>query len=390
MGSLRPKTWYLLGLMALLPFIDGCARQARQPAASVPTEVSEFSSASPDLTVPPVTAAESGVEATLLLATAPPTEFAQALLPYLDTLPDVSPTALASAEANGLRLVRLPLSEWPRVAEKLRLTGAAQRLWLPDRGEWTEIMRGPDRASSRGQVIALDAERLELPAGRLRLLARCWLTPIAPGELTGSSSNEPRAELRIELIPQLQDVNATARQRDEFLIDAPPRASRPIEQGMTFPRLTLNMRARHEPTAPWICLAVAERPGVDWRQLAAPRPESTEDEEPERPTPAVGQVVRSGDRRRSEPESRDSGSAMGGAGPSAADLPTLGEALFGGAALSDTDGGARGGPRVVLVLTPRVPAAFNLLAPPAAPPPAGTPPAKPAANQTREQRKPAG
>lgn len=353
MPRCRPRTLVGPGLV-LIALAGGCGRAARDAGPTDPPPVFAASAAAPDLSVPPVSHAESGAEAALLLATAPPQQLARTLAPYLDLLPRVSPESLATIEANGLRLVRLPLADWPKVAQGLRLTGAAQRLWLSDRGEWTELMRGPDRASGRGQVISLDAERLELGPGRLRLLGRCWLTPVPADEVDQGS----RAELRLELLPQLQDPGTIARQRDEYLLEA--RATRPIDQGMTFPRLTVHLRAHREPDASWMYLLIAERPGVDWRQLASPaRDDESADGESARPIPAVGQVVRSGDRTAGAAEDPNRVAA----GPSAAALPTLGEALFGAIPAADAEPSQRTLARVVLALVPRAPAEFRLIAP---------------------------
>lgn len=355
--------------MLLIALACGCSRAQRNAGPTNPPPVVAPSAAAPDLSVPPVSNAESGVEAALLLATASPQQLARALAPYLNLMPPVPPESLATIEANGLRLVCLPLADWPKVGQGLGLTGAAQRLWLLDRGEWTELMRGPDRAGSRGQVIALDAERLELGPGRLRLLGRCWLTPV-PADEVGQGS---RAELRLDLLPQLQDPNTIARQRDEYMLEA--RATRPIDQGMTFPRLTVHLRARRQPDAAWMYLIIAERPGVDWRQLASParHDESAEDESP-RPIPAVGQVVRAGDRAAGAADDP----TQVAAGPSAAALPTLGEALFGTIPAADAEPSQRSLPRVVLALVPRVPAEYHLIAPAS--------PAEPSSSESKAER----
>lgn len=358
---------------AILMTVGACGRKDRAAAPRDPAPVFAASHTAPDLSTPPVSNADAGAEATLLLATAQPDEMARTLLPYLDLLPHAAPDALVTAEANGLRLVRLPLADWPKVAEGLRLTGAAQRLWLADLGEWTELMRGPDRASSRGQVIALDAERLELGPGRLRLLGRCWLTPVpaSAAPTADASVGGAAAELRLELLPQLQDLNTTAKQRDEYILEA--RVKRPIDQGMTFPRLLVQLRSRREAEHAWMYLVIAERPGVDWRDLASPRGESeSDDTEGSRPIPAIGQLVRSGDR---ESNTDNGGSGADAAGPSAAALPTLGEALFGAIPTAQADHGSRSTPRVVLAIVPRSPSEYRLIAPSAAEDPAPGAPA---------------
>jgi hypothetical protein len=281
--------------------------------------------------------------------------------------------------ANGLRMVRVPLKDWPEVSRALRIAGASQRQWLTASGTWTEIVRGPDRP--RGQVVALDAERVELAPGRLRLLTRCWIAPVPPdasaerGEGSAAASGS-RAEFVIELVPQLQDQRSVAGNAGMKAFTVEPKNRDAIEQGLVFSRMLMQMRVRSDVNGPYAYLVVSERPGADWRDAVGERPET--DVAPEsvgdRPAPGVGEVVRNGTSRPARGPVETPGAATAGpggasggtgAGPDAPLLSTLGEALFAAAMpstkLNDEPEPVRRTARSLLVLIPRVPSEYRVL-----------------------------
>jgi hypothetical protein len=356
-----------LGLLAAA-VASGCARNKK--AEPLP----DIIPAAADLTQPPVVAADAGLEATWVGSSAERAAFAAAITPYLYEAVPASREAQEMWAANGLRVVRVPLSEWPQVSSALQISGAAQRQWLAVTGAWTEIVRGADRP--RGQVVALDAERVELGPGRLRMLSRCWIAPV-PGD------RGTQAEFAVELVPQLYEQAGVASKIGS--LTHAPRAQDPIEQGLLFDRMRLTLRVRGDAGGPYAYLVVSERPGVDWREAVGDRPESDEPIEEEngpRPAPAVGEVVRGGAGRSDAAEvaSGSGGSSGGavagptGAGPQAPHLPTLGESLFSAPQPATTATGEneeraeKRSTRAVLVLIPRVPSGYRML--PSAPAPA--------------------
>lgn len=346
-----------------------CSRNdAARPAGTPVSAVREPDSkvrAGPDLTEAPVIGADAGLEATWVVAGADGATFAGAIAPYLDAPVPAHPSNIAMWEANGLRVVRIPLGEWPALSAALQVSGASQRQWLGASGAWTEIVRGPDQP--RGQIIALDAERVELGPGRLRLLSRCWLSPVPPeGSGDGSSS---RAEFTVEVVPQLLE-----RRPGATTLTQAPRTQDPIDQGLVFSRMRMLFRTRDNAEDRYAYLIVSERPDVDWRDAIADRPES--DNPPvvveARPSPGVGEVVRNGSGNpgsqavRASTESGPPSAGPAGAGPQAPLLPTLGEALF-AAALPPLDPEAtpvvRRNVRAMLVLIPRAPGEYRLIPP---------------------------
>jgi hypothetical protein len=299
--------------------------------------------------------------------------FAAAITPYLYEAVPASRASLEMWAANGLRVVRVPLSDWGRVSEALQISGAAQRQWLTPTGGWTEIVRGPERP--RGQVVALDAERVEVGPGRLRMLSRCWISPV-PG------ARGTHAEFAVELVPQLHEQGGLGARMES--LTRGPRAQDPIEQGLLFDRMRMTLRVRDDAGGPFAYLVVSERPGLDWREAVGDRPESDappeSDEEGPRSAPAVGEVVRGNTGRGEAADSSGLPSTPGmagptGAGPQAPLLPTLGEAMFAAPrpettpARDDEQSGSSRSTRAVLVLIPRVPSGYRML--PSVPTPSG-------------------
>lgn len=352
-------------LVALLALGSGC----RGPKAANPPgkPVSE-----PVISISPVVGSEAGLEVVSWSAPADDAAFAAALLPLQEHLSPVSSETEILWRAHGLRLLSLPIADVNAFIAALS-TGASQRQWLGQAVVWTETVRGP--LLNEGQVVAIDAERIRLGAGSLRLLARSWVEPV-PAKTAGEA---PRAALRLDLVPQHMDDPDKA-VRDDPLNVRPP-STGAEDQGLLFTRLA----ARLSLTGEQAVVVVSERPGTDWSQppveegapqgAAAPRP-----------APKVGEVVRPGSasgskaaapKRRAGDQSSDGwptaarpeeppapaparaesvGVALP-AGPKAPRVPTLGEAML----------GRPGARRMIVIYLPRVPERFELLGEPGAP-----------------------
>ncbi|MBY0261036.1 MAG: hypothetical protein K2Q20_01745, partial [Phycisphaerales bacterium] len=200
---------------------------------------------------------------------------------------------------HGLRVVAVEAAELPAALATLGGEssggaggGGAQRQWLGQSPSWIEVARGPVRG--QGDVVALDIERIRLPAGSLRLLTRTWLEPVPPtkGAEGSEKSGGAGAVLRIDLVPQHMEDRTAAAESDPLGIN--PKSIAAEEQGLLFRRLL----ARLSVDGGQAYLIVSERPGVDWAR-AAQEPEPSSEPAPpegERTAPKIGQVVRSGAR----------------------------------------------------------------------------------------------
>jgi hypothetical protein len=331
----------------------------------------------PVITATPIVGAEAGLEVLSWSSGVDEATFAKALLPYAESLAPVSSEMEAFYRAHGLRLLSIPKSEVDAIVATLGM-GATQRQWLGQAVVWTEASRGPALGAS--QVVALDAERIRLGGGALRLLTRSWLEPI-PAERAGA---EPRAVLRMDLVLQHLDDEARAQREDPLNVRTP--VGGPEDQGLLFSRLFARMSLAGDRAI----IIVSERPGVDW---ANPPIDETSANTPSeaRPAPKVGEVVRSGSRAkdstpspetrkkhvvesdtegwRPKPVAQESQSApvapaeprtatppttpdgLFPVGPRAPRVPTLGEAML----------GRSGSRRMIVIFLPRVPEKFELL-----------------------------
>lgn len=358
----------------------GCSGQRSQTVRVIPE------SGAVDLTEAPVLSApgrggrgvEAGLEVSWMVATADRRTVATSLLPYVDQPLPCSPERADTWAVNGLRIVRVPLGDWPSLSAKLRLSGASQRQWINQTSGWVEIVRGPDKPD--GQTIALDAERLDLGPGRLRLLARCWPAPVVPvSEGAGIG-----ARLTIELLPQHVESQTRAWKR-LTMTEAPSGPPDKLEAGLVFSRLLLELSA-HGTAGPsvgaeasgreagtgveFVYVLIPERPGVNWSDYVTERPESSEPATSDA-APRVGEVVRhgrSGSGPASSAGSRSSGAGITDAGPIVPAVPTLGEALFGAErdrvfADGRSEQTREPAARALVVLVPRVPASFQLMPP---------------------------
>jgi len=377
-------TLAIVGLAAVLAALAGCRGQGRGVQR-------QDGLASPEAAPRKSTGGEPGLEVVAWTTEADVAVFARAIAPYARGAPapgGLSPGAIAFLAVHGMRVVAVPVAE----LESLRVAlGAPPRhvnQWLGQAVEWTEAVSGPDQP--RGQTIALEAARLRLGAGRLRLLARSWISP-APG--VGERGDAASASMMtIELLPQHDEAG---RAGDHGALLAPTSISA-TDEGLLFPRLLMRLAARESDTA---FVLVGLPPGADIERLArdAP-PEPTgrgggvgDDEGAAGAGPRVGEVVRQGagvpgaaqgDLPASDLAGMEPGAEIG---PRESRLPTIGEAIFcppvwvtarradgnaGGRVGSVGSVGSEGGEgqvvrttprRLVVALVPRLPERVRLL-----------------------------
>lgn len=228
-----------------------------------------------------------GVEAMVLSTSLDSGALARLAEPFLDAPPPFPPQALERWRANGLRVVGVPIGSLESVLNTLAPRGGtAQREWLGQPTSWSELARSPVQPSF---LLALDGERLSLPAGSLRMLVRAWTRPVSdsttgsarnqaqPGGVAGGAmglsgrtgSTRPRACLRLELLPQHADERGPRRtevvRRDEtgeVIVTTPTRSA--LDEGVVFSSLGLE----GELDGSQALLVVFEQPDVDWRRLA--------------------------------------------------------------------------------------------------------------------------
>jgi hypothetical protein len=171
------------------------------------------------------------------------------------------------------------------------------------------VVRGPESDSAR--VIMVGDKPEELRPGRLRLMARCWVYPVA------GSAGAPAAGLRLELVPQFEPA-AAERSRLQIVR---PRGNETVD----FPSLLAGVSIERLGEEPDAIVIVPDAPKADWSKGGEEEPAET--------------------------------------GPEMDMPPTIGEAML--AALPvRSEKPARGvtaRSRAVIILIPRLPERFELL-----------------------------
>ena len=359
-------------MIVVLPlFAAACAPKATTEMGSTTLAASDLRSG------PAVVGTEAGLEVAWFVTSADEHALGAVLGKYAENLVPMSSEQQALWRAHGLRMVSVPIDEADAVTGALRTSGQSQRQWLGQAYTWTEVVRGPEMALDR--TVALDAERIRLGPGALRLLVRDWVEPVP-----GADGSAPTAALRVEIVPQHEEDRLRAQRADPLGL-APPRIAAE-EQGLLFSRLY----ARLSVTAGNAYLIIPERPGVEWQEPTEPEPtdenivaNESEKPTPERAAPRVGEVVR-GEPRSTTPVlanqnasggTSERAGASGGIGPVAPYVQTVGEAML---MRPPQPGKADARPaRAVVVLVPRVPKEFRLIERTARPQPAAGTPARP-------------
>lgn len=105
-------------------------------------------------------------------------------------MPDSERTAWRT---SGLWPVAVPIDELTLARGRMRLIGAEQQDWLGLMPSWREIV--PGRRVDEGAMLAQPGGVMRAPAGRLRLLARCWSVPTSGGPA-----------MQVEMAVQLQPL----------------------------------------------------------------------------------------------------------------------------------------------------------------------------------------
>lgn len=198
----------------------------------------------------------------------------------------------------GVRVLDVAVDDLPRLFESLAV-GPERRLWLGQSARWTEAYAAADRGPTS---IMMPEGELDLRAGTLRLLVRCWVERRLERAAGAEGSAVDRKVLRVDLIPQNRE-----RTRSDLTLD-PVDPTRALDTGLVFERL----RSSWSSDGSRALVLVPAPPDEDWQAQAR----------------AVGPVA-------------DGPAVFGPAGPA---MPTLGEALL---------GTPRDGVRIVLVFIPR-------------------------------------
>lgn len=291
MRRIRPAS-VLLALLACAA-LPGCAgdgpKQTDRPAPPP----------APDLARPIVQGAREGLELRVWAIENQDELIAELLETYRGRptpMPDSERTAWRS---SGLWPISVPIDELTLARGRMTLIGPEQQDWLGLMPAWREVV--PGRRVDEGAMIALPGAVLRAPAGRLRLLTRCWPVPTGAGPA-----------MQVEMAVQLQPLT----QRGSSLLM--PGDNQPIEaQGQVLGGLSSSFLL--QPGDALVLVPVG--PGFDPDRVLTGENEP----EPGPPTPAV---------------------------------PTIGEAML----TSVESGGVT--PvhrRAIVVLIARLPAEFRLL-----------------------------
>lgn len=323
---------------------------------------------------------EAGVEMIRVATALDSGEIARVLGAYAGEPSGVEAGVVQAWGANGFRVVAVPTNVVNAIADGLSTGYVKEKQWLGQMHRWTTLASGSERRS--GRTVSLNAERVELGAGRLELAARAWVAPVMPGdeEPGQEASGRVRAAIRLEMLAYL----ATARNRldrGDPTLGLREASTDPLEGAFVFERLTLRAMMRNGRSL----VIVPEEPSVDWRS-EADRALARLEEEGSREggsgaagegevggsrAPGAGEVTRARPdaRVRGGGERRGVGVAAG-PGPRVIDFPTIGEAILmprgSGAipapAAGDGDRGARerSATRMILILIPRSPTEYRL------------------------------
>lgn len=222
--------------------------------------------------------------------------------------------------SNGLRILTVPIDDLGRIKSRLDVGAVGHTQWLGLLPTWTQVLAGPDFQGRR--AINLDSGeggRVVLDGGKLRLLTRCWTAPAGDGTPT----------IRIELVPQHVEPSATKR-RELAALESRPWTIE--DEGLIFTRL----RAGWSANGNVAYLIVPESPTTDWAKVS---------ERAERSAAAREREQNIADATR--------------VGPFAGSIPSVGEAML-TSALSDPEG--KIGKRIVIVIVPRMPQTYQLIA----------------------------
>jgi hypothetical protein len=252
----------LAGLAAGLAVLGACGPAGQGESIRAADGRGEFTAAP---------ALGPGVEFRALVVRDSADRVAQVLAPLGERETGLSAAARGAWSASGLRVAAVPREQVGELIVALAATdeGAStdaplvlagqNRVWLPVSPRWMEVLR--EAGSAEGRSVLLGDQRVAMPPGAARVLARCWLEPV-PAEGEGA-----RALLRLELLPQWLDQSPASRPGRDGLSLEPRTISSPADDGLLLHRLAAEV-ALDGRTA---LVLVFERPGTDWAALAGPR-----------------------------------------------------------------------------------------------------------------------
>lgn len=182
-----------------------------------------------DLAQPAIRGAVNGLEMRVW-AVQDQDELIAELLDTYGVHPTPMPDSIRTAwRASGLRVLVMPAESLNAVRDRLVLIGPEQRDWFGQSPGWSEAVRG--RVVEPGTTIRVADGLLTTPAGRLRILKRCWTVPGEPLPEGGVTS-----ALHLELAVQLERRDAVP-----SIMDLPALQSE-LEAGVVFPRLAGTLR----------------------------------------------------------------------------------------------------------------------------------------------------
>lgn len=351
-------------IQASIALISGCSSDP----APLPDEPRDFST----LKIDQVKPAGEGLDVEFWVIDLSPAAIGRAL-------DDIQGAELTDAQArlwrsNGLRIFKTTAKIAGDIGASLPLHGQARRDSLPLLPRWSSLASG--RAWTAGVEIWLDQQNwtsdlgtptptvstghIQLGAGSLRVLARTW--PIAvPPDLTQVAAGPATlpAALVVQLMPQHVD---SIRSSDDRLTTTPqPSLATPQKEGQAFDRLMLEV-----PCMPGeAIIIVPAHPRESWHALAdpnassltSPQTPSTRNEAPLiEPQPLDDRDHAETGDPSADPDAPAAPARGSRIGPSVPDLLSLGEAM-----LTDAIVGNAASRRVIVVITPRVPASFDPL-----------------------------
>lgn len=314
----------LVGAAALAwcGLLGGCASSPESSAANAkPVEAREDDDGPATAMTAAVVGKQSGLEVQWWVVDDPDSFVGAALAKYAAAgESEVDQATRDLWWSNGLRVLSIPVEDLDRVKQRLDVGAVGHVQWLGLLPTWTQLVIGPGFDGRR--AINLDSGnggRVVLDGGKLRLLARCWG---APGE-------DGKPALRLELMPQHVEPDAQKR-RELAAIESKPWTLE--DEGLLFTRLRAGWSAKGGTAY----LIVPEAPGTDWEKVSERSEKSAAAREREENIASATRV-----------------------GPFEGSIPSVGEAML-TSALSDPEG--RIGKRIVIVVVPRMPETYELIA----------------------------
>ncbi len=226
--------------LAVAAFLLSACRSAEPaPAAMDPDAIyrAEPTIRRADFVSPSIRGGQDGLEVVTLVIRDSQDELLDVLAPYLDLPLPIAPDVAQRLQSHGLRIIPLPLADLSGVESRLHPIGVRQREWMGWALDWREAFRG--RSLTRSDRLTIDRQQVNLGPGVLRLLARCWTTPII---MPGDRGPEARAVVRLEILAQHAGTRPSRAPADpDAGLDAllPPSAVFDIRRdGQLFPGLS--------------------------------------------------------------------------------------------------------------------------------------------------------